>query len=273
MRDGWVPGGQARLPRVLGTDGSGYIAAVGARIQRFEVGDKVWAYSWNNPKGGFYAEYAAVPAEMVAQAPMPALDLEHAGACPVTGLTALQGIDSALRLAMDESLIIYGASGGVGTLALQLAKRRGARVLAIASGQDGVALARRLGADDAIDGHHEDVAAAAQRFAPRGVDALLALAGGDALEQCIQALHPGGRLAYPHGIEPEPEPGRHPGIDIVPYDATPGTHELDILALELASGGLAIPIAGEYRLDQAAQAHERLAAGHVLGKLVLRAAL
>jgi NADPH:quinone reductase-like Zn-dependent oxidoreductase len=174
---------------------------------------------------------------------------------------------------MDESLIILGASGGVGTLAVQLAKRRGARVLAIASGKDGVALARRLGADEAIDGHQEDLAAAAQRFAPLGVNAVLALAGGAALEQCIHALHPGGRLAYPHGIEPEPEPGRHHGIDIIAYDATPGARELEILARELASGDLDIPIAGEYTLGQAAQAHERLAAGHVLGKLVLRVAL
>lgn len=77
MRDGWSPSGRKRLPLVLGSDGAGLIAAVGSRIRRFEVGDKVYAYSWDNPKGGFYAEYVAVPAETVAPVPKP-LDLKHA---------------------------------------------------------------------------------------------------------------------------------------------------------------------------------------------------
>jgi NADPH:quinone reductase len=266
MRAGWSPDGHAQLPRVLGADGSGYIAAVGSRIRRFEVGDRVYAYSWNNPKGGFYAQYTAVPASQVAHAPL-SLDLEHAGAVAVTGLTALAGIDTALALQKDASLVIVGASGGVGTLALQLAKQRGVRVLAIASGSDGVALARRLGADEAVDGHHGDVAAACRSFAPGGVDAVLGLAGGAVLTKCLHALRPGGRLAYPRGIEPEP--GKHAGIKVIPYDARAGAHELDILTRELAAGRLDVPIAAEYTLDQAAEAHARLAAGHVLGKLVL----
>jgi NADPH:quinone reductase-like Zn-dependent oxidoreductase len=267
MRAGWSADGKTQLPRVLGADGSGYIAAVGTRVRRFDVGDKVYAYSWNNPKGGFYAQYTAVPASKVAHAPL-SLDLPHAGAVPISGLTALAGVHAVLTLTKGESLIILGATGGVGTLALQLAKLRGARVLAIASGSDGVALARRLGADEAVDGHHEDLTAACRSFAPSGVDAVLALAGGEAFTACAQALRQGGRLAYPHGVEPEPD--RQPGVDFIAFDARSGAHELDILARELAAGRVDVPIAGEYGLEQAPEAHMRLAAGHVLGKLVLR---
>jgi NADPH:quinone reductase-like Zn-dependent oxidoreductase len=91
-----------------------------------------------NPKGGFYAEYIAVAAENVAPIPKP-LDLRRAGAVPVIGLTALQGIDGALRLKRGERIIIHGASGGVGTMAVQFARLRGAKVFATASGKDGVA--------------------------------------------------------------------------------------------------------------------------------------
>lgn len=268
LRSGWSPNGHAtRLPLVLGSDGSGVIAAVGSRIRRFEVGDKVYAYSWNNPKGGFYAEYVAVDAGNVAHVPR-VLDMEHAGAIPVSGLTALKGIDEALRLQNDETVIIHGAAGGVGTLAVQLAKLRGARVLATADGQEGLALVRKLGADTAVDARHEDIAAAARRFAPEGVDAVLALAGGDGLDQCVTALRHGGRLAYPHGIEPEPK--KHRGIEVRGFDATPGAHALEHLGQTLEAAPLEVPIAAEFPLEQAARAHERLGAGHVLGKIVLR---
>jgi NADPH:quinone reductase-like Zn-dependent oxidoreductase len=125
----------------LGVDGAGTVAAIGAGVQRFKVGDRVYSYSWDNPKGGFYAEYVAVAADMVGHVPE-GLDLQQAGAIPTTGLTALQGVDDALGLKEGMSVIIHGASGAVGTLAVQFARLRGARVLATASGEDGVALVR-----------------------------------------------------------------------------------------------------------------------------------
>jgi NADPH:quinone reductase-like Zn-dependent oxidoreductase len=267
MRAGWYPDGPPRFPLVLGTDGAGTVAAVGSRIRRLQVGDLVYSYSFANPKGGFYAEYVAVLAEKVAHIPK-GLDLEHAGAIPTTGLTALQGIDDALHVKKGESVIIHGASGGVGTLAVQFAKLRGARVLGTASGEDGVALVRRLGADTAVDGHHEDVAAAARRFAPDGVDAVLALAGGDALERILDAVRRGGRLAYPNGVEPEPRKRR--GVEVLAYDAVAGVREFERLGRAVEEAKLQVPIAAAYALAEAAQAHERIEAGHVLGKIVLR---
>ena len=266
-RAGWWPGGRPRFPLVLGTDGAGRIAAVGSRVRRFEIGEPVYAYSYVNPKGGFYAEYVAVRAEKVA--PVPGrLDLLDAGAIGTTGLTALQGVDDALHVARGEAVIIHGAGGGVGSLAVQFAKRRGARVLATASGRDGLALVRRLGADAAVDGRREDIAAAARRFAPDGVDAVLALAGGKSLTRCLDALRRGGRVAYPNGIEPPPRKRR--GIRVESYDAVPGVRESQRLNRAIDAARLEVPIDRAYRLADAARAHERLAKGHVLGKIVLR---
>ena len=267
IRGGWWPQGSPRFPVILGTDGSGNVAAVGSRVRRFKVADKVYSYSWLNPKGGFYAEYVAVAAENVARMPK-RLDLRKAGAIPTTAFTALQGVDDALQIKREESVIIHGASGGVGTLAVQFAKLRGARVLATASGADGKALVRRLGADIAVDGKQEDIVATARRFAPEGIDAVLAFAGGNALEECIHTLRRGGRVAYPNGVEPGPEEQRT--ITIKTYDAVPGVREFERLNRAVDAARLKVPIAAAYPLAQAAKAHQRLAKGHVLGKVVVR---
>ena len=258
----------SRFPLVLGTDGSGTIAALGARVHDFKLGDEVYSYSWDNPKGGFYAEYVAVPARLVGHVP-PGMSLRDAGAIATTALTAIQGIDDALHIKSGDTLIIHGAAGGVGSLALQFARLRGARVLATASGEDGASFVKRLGADAVVDGRKGDIVAAARQFAPGGVDAVLAFAGGDALERCIDALKPGGRLAFPYGVSPEPKPRLELGIDSR-YNAVAGREEFERLNQAIVAAKLQVPIAAEYPLADAAKAHERLDAGHVLGKVVLQ---
>ena len=151
VRDGsWQPAGKPQFPFVLGTDGAGMVAAKGARVRRFNVGERVWAYSYANPKGGFYAEYVAVKARDAARVPKH-LDLLQAGAAPTTGLTALQGIEDQLRLRSGDTLLVYGASGAVGTLAVQFAKRCGARVIGTATGRSAMGPVRKLGADEVFD--------------------------------------------------------------------------------------------------------------------------
>jgi NADPH:quinone reductase-like Zn-dependent oxidoreductase len=156
-------GTEPKFPYVLGSDGAGTIAAVGEQIDRFKEDDRVYALALVNAKGGFYAEYVALKADKVWPVPKE-LPIEQAGAMPSDALTALQGLDDVLGLKQGESLMIFGASGGIGHLAVQLAKRMGARVLAIASGDDGVAFVRRLGADSVLDGHKGNVVAAAREF-------------------------------------------------------------------------------------------------------------
>lgn len=267
IRDGWNPGMRVHFPLVLGTDGSGTIAQVGTRVRRFKAGDRVYAYTWANPKGGFYAQYVAVHVDNIVPIPEP-LDLKRAGAVPVTGLTALQGIDDRLHVRAGERVLIHGASGGVGTLAIQFAKERGAKVLAVASGKDGVALAERLGADMAVDGRSADFVEAAFAFAPKGVDAVLVLGSGDSVPRCLETLRQGGRLAYPNGVEPVLE--KRKGLKIIAYDAKAGVSEFEKLNRAIRKAHLQVPIAAEFPLEEAAKAHRRIAQGHVLGKIVLR---
>lgn len=260
------PSERARFPVVLGSDGAGVVAAVGSGVRGFKVGDKVYAFGG---RSGFYAEYVVVLAEHVAHLPK-GIGFAEAGVLAASGLSAIQGIDDVLRMERGETLIVHGAAGGVGTLAIQFAKLRGVRVLATATSEDGLALARRLGADAVVNGRTEDIAAAAQRFAPGGVDAVLGLAGGDALERCIDALRRGGRgrVAYLYGMDPLPK--QRIGIRMILYSVTVGVREFEHLNRAVEAAKLRVPVAAEYSLADAAEAHKRLEARNVLGKIVLR---
>lgn len=261
-------GVEPTFPYVIGFDGAGTVAAVGSAVERFEVGDRVYADRHLNPKGGFYAEYAVVNADHVASVP-DNLTVEQAGAMPVDAITALLGLDDTLGLAEGESLLIFGASGGLGHLALQLAKRMGVRVFAVASGEDGVALAKRLGADATVNGRVDDGVAAARDFAPDGLDAALLTAGGEAAERALETLRDGGRVAYPRGVRPEPR--ARPGVAVKAYvgdDARP--KDFEKLNRLIESGAFEVHIARTFPLEHAAEAHRALDE-HYLGKLALTA--
>jgi NADPH2:quinone reductase len=267
MRGGWWPGKRPRGPIILGTDGAGTVVAVGARVRRFAVGDRVYAYSFGNPKGGFHAEFVALAAENVAPIPH-GLEMLAAGALPAAGLTALDGVERALRVKRGETVVVHAASGSIGSLALQFAKNRGARVLGVASGRDGVTLVQRLGADAAVDGKRGHLAEAIQEFAPEGVDAVIAFAGGDALNHIVGQVRSGGRLAYPNGVEPRPR--RRRGVEIVTYDAEGGRPRLTRLGKAIEAARPEVPIEATYPLAKAAQAHRRMAKGHTLGRVMLQ---
>ncbi len=119
-----VLGRAAEFPYVLGTDGAGTVSAVGEKVKEIKEGDRVYAAALGNPKGGFYAEYAVVKADNVSLIPG-TLKIEQAAVLPSDGLTALKGLEDVLRLQPDESVMIFGASGGIGHLAVQLAKTIG----------------------------------------------------------------------------------------------------------------------------------------------------
>jgi NADPH:quinone reductase-like Zn-dependent oxidoreductase len=267
MRDGSWAEERHRFPQVLGTDGAGIIVGLGSGVTRFTLFDRVWGYQYASPKGGFYAEYVAVNMDHAALAPKE-LDMVSAGAAAVTGLTALQGIDDHLDVRQRETVLIFGASGAVGTLAIQFAKRRGARVIGTASGDAAKTVVRELGADHTFDARSDDAMTLLERFAPEGLDAVLALAGGDALEQCIDRLRPHGRVAYPNGVEPEPR--RRAGIRTIAYDAVGAPAQWDALEHAVTEARLRVPLAAVYPLEQAAQAHARIEQGHVIGRIALR---
>jgi NADPH:quinone reductase-like Zn-dependent oxidoreductase len=267
MRKGEVPT-EHGFPLVLGTDGAGVVVDVGARVTRFKRGDRVWAYVFDNKHGGFNAEYATVLATSVGHVPRE-LDLERAGALTVLGLTALQGVDDALHIEANESIVVHGASGNVGMIAVQLARWRGARILATASGKDGVTFVRRLGIDNVIDGKRDDVADAVRDFAPEGLDAVLAFAGGDDLLVCMDALRKGGRVGYPNGVDPAPRKRKH--IRIIAYDAEASPESFAALSRAVVASRLQVPIAKAFLLEHAADAHRMVERGRPLGKVVMRA--
>jgi len=265
VRDGsWRPYGRPKFPLVLGTDGAGVVIEKGNGVRRFRVGDRVYAVDYS---GGFYAEFVATDAQNTTRVPR-RLDWLEAGAALVPGLTALQGIDDHLRIRRGETVLIYGASGSVGTLAIQFAKRLRARVLATASGSDAAALVRQLGADEVFDLRAGNATEKLRSLAPHGIDAVLALAGSPVLEKCLDLVRPRGRVAYPNGVEPEPRRSRK--VHMIAYDAEAGPRQFARLERAVTEARLRVPIAAKYPLAQAAKAHTRIERGHILGRIVLQ---
>jgi NADPH:quinone reductase-like Zn-dependent oxidoreductase len=267
IRDGEWADDDVHFPLILGTDGAGVIAERGEQVRRFDVGDQVWAYQYGNKKGGFYAEYVVVDADNVTALP-DGLTMAEAGAGLVTGLTALQGIADHLDVRAGETVMIFGASGAVGTLAVQFAaKFRRARVIAIASGAKAKALLKKLGADLVIDGRKPDAVDRIADAAPNGLDAILALAGSKVLNSSVKLVKRGGRVAYPNGVEPTPR--KRAGVRSIAYDATSSGSALAQLDRAVEATKLVVPIAAEYPLGQASKAHAREERGHVLGRIAL----
>ena len=261
-----VLGLKPKFPYVLGTDGAGTVAAVGKNVKELKEGDRVFAAELGNPKGGFYAEYAVVKADNAS--PIPGtLKMDQAAVLPSDGLTALTGLEKVLKLKPNESVMIFGASGGIGHLAVQLAKRLGARVFAVASGEDGVNFVKRLGADAAVDGRSDKVLDAARKFAPDGIDAALVTAGGDATDRALAAIRADGRVAHPNGVMPEPKAPKK--VSVEAFDGEGGRKLIDRLNQLIEAGPFEVHVHRTYPLEQAAQAQAALEEHH-LGKIALR---
>jgi len=258
------PDEDTHFPLILGSDGAGIVVAVGAGVSHLKVGDKVYGTS-----EAFYAEYVTARADHVAQIPKD-IGLTEAGVLAISGLSALQGIDDVLQLKAGDTVLIHGAAGAVGTLAVQFAKLRGARVIATATDDSGLALVKRLGADAAVNGRTGNITAAVRQWAPDGLDAILALVGGDSLERCIDALRTDGRgrIAYLYGTRPLPQPRFATRMTLYTFIA--GVPEFERLNKAVEAARLRVPIGAEYPLAAAADAHRRLDAGHLLGKIVLK---
>jgi NADPH:quinone reductase-like Zn-dependent oxidoreductase len=254
-----------RFPIVLGSDGAGTVDAAGDNVRQFKKGDRVYGIALLNPKGGFYSQYAVVKENSVSRIPGK-LNMPQAAAMAVDAVTAFAGLHTTLGLKNGESVLILGASGGIGHLAVQLARRMGVRVLAVASGDDGVALVRGLGADKVVDGKKDDIAAAAREFAPQGLDAALLTAGGEVAEKALSTLRQGGRAAWPNGVQPIPR--ERPGIKLQSFNgeyASPPFEEVNRL---IEAGPFEVHVARTFSLDQAADA-QRALEDHYLGKLAL----
>lgn len=254
------------FPYILGRDGAGIIVATGDQVDHLKEGDRVYTFGPPDPEANLYAEYATAKAKNVA--PMPdGLSLEEAGALPTDAVTAFCGLDRVLDLQSGETILIVGASGGLGHFAIQLAKRMGANVFAIASGQDGVEFVQKLGANAAVDGKNREIAEATHNFIPDGFDAALVTIGGEIANQVLTAMRDGGRVAYPNGVNPIPEVPT--GVELQAFNGEASPEIFAKLNRLIDSGPFTVHIDRMFPLDQAADAHRALDE-HYLGRIALK---
>jgi NADPH:quinone reductase len=258
------------LPAILGYDAAGVVEALGAGVTDFKAGDEVFFTPelFGNPHGT-HAEYTVVPAAIVAHKPK-RLSFEEAAAIPLAGGSAYEAVVRRLQIAAGETILIHGGAGGVGSFAVQIARRAGARIIATA-GAANQALLRELGADVAVDYQKEDVSAVALReTGGKGVDAVFDSVGGELIARSLTATRPFGRLAT---ILPPKGDLTHLYIRNQTLHGVFLTRErprLEALAALVDRGDVKPVIDQVLPLAEVGRAHVRLESGHGHGKVVLR---
>jgi NADPH:quinone reductase len=250
------------LPIVLGRDYGGTVEAVGTGVTGFEVGDPVFGVFMKMTLGAFgtFSELVAAPAMFAAKIPN-GLAVECAAALALAGATALTAID-AIDPKPGDTVLISGATGGVGSFAVQLAGERGATVIATARPQD-ADYATNLGADETVD-YAGDLSAAVRAKHPDGMDAIVHAAGDGA--QLASLLKPRGRIASTLGLTAEQVDGT--AVQVITVMGMPTTDILDRLAAAVVKGDLIVPIDRTYELQDAGQALQDFTAGKH-GKLAI----
>lgn len=256
-----------RFPLVLGKDFAGTIEALGEGVENFAVGDAVFGVVMKPFLGtGSLAEYVTVPAGYGVAAIPEGLEMRDAGALGLAGTAARDSVDAA-AVTPGETVLISGATGGVGALAVQIAAARGAKVIATARpGKEADFVFALTDAEVHLVDFTGDLADQVGAVAPGGVDAVLHLAGDGA--QLAGLLRPGGRIASTLGFGPDAVDGRDVTACSVMADANPQT--LAALAADAASGALRVPVTATYPLEQAPDAFAAFGIG-ALGKLAVTA--
>ena len=255
--------------KLIGGDLSGTIEVVGKDVKDFQPGDEVFGTS-----GGSWAEYA--PAREVRLAPKPAnVSFEEAAAVPIAAITALQALRDHGHVQPGQKVLINGASGGVGTFAVQLAKSLGAEVTGVCSTRN-VELARSLGADHVVDYTQEDFTKLSDRY-----DLILDIAGSRSFSECRRVLTPeakvmlvGGRMTY-RGSGPLPHlagmllASKGRSQTVKSYVAKITKEDLVYLGGLLEAGKVKAVIDKRYALSETSEALAYLGEGHARGKIVI----
>jgi len=272
------------LPAILGCDGAGIVSETGEGVTRFQPGDAVWfCHGGLGGAPGNYAEYTVLD-ESEAEAKPAVLAFEEAAALPLVLITAWEALFDRAGLVEGQTVLIHGGAGGVGHVAIQLAKSAGARVATTVSTPGKADFARQLGADKTILYTEEDVNAVVMEWTSgRGVDLVLDTVGGDTFRGCLDLaclygqvvtlLEPGNDISW--GTARNKNLGIHFTLMLTPMLQGPSDarkHQGDILnrcAALISDGKLKPSIARTLPLAQAAAAHALIEAGHVQGKIVL----
>lgn len=255
-------------PVIPGCDASGVIDVVGPGFTRFVPGDEVfYMVDFLQNASGTYAEYQVVDAVLIARKPQGLTHVE-AAALPLAGGTAYETIIRRLALTRGEWVLLYGAAGGVGSLALQMAVAQGAQVIAVARAQHHALLAA-LGAGACLDYTTQDVLVEAQRIAGRKLDAVADFVGGETLAQSFAVMRPYGRAASSVGVRGDLDRLLDLNLTLHGILVRPEQRRLEALDRLVTSGDLR-PIIGQVLpLQEATQAHRRLESSHGSGKIVL----
>jgi NADPH:quinone reductase-like Zn-dependent oxidoreductase len=253
------------LPFVLGSDIAGVVEAVGEEVSQIQPGDPVYAMIPAS-QGGGYAQYAVVAAAHVARAPH-GISFAQAAGTPLVALTALQALRDKAQLRAGQRLLVYGASGGVGSFAVQIGKAMGAQVTAAASGRN-QELVASLGADEVLDYTRDNLAAARDRYDVI-FDAVNALSFG----KTRPALRPGGVMVsvnpFIETLSPAWLAPLRGGRRLRSLFVQPSGDDLEQLARWIAAGQVRPLLDQTYPLAEAAAAHTYSASGRARGKLVL----
>ncbi|GAA4637101.1 NADP-dependent oxidoreductase [Actinoallomurus vinaceus] len=271
------------FPHVPGSDFAGTVVALGDGVSRFTVGDEVFGLGLpraavamatisSDPPSlttGTMAEYAVFDADTPALAPRPAeLAVEHAASLPMAALTALPVMRMG-RFQPDETVLVIGATGGVGSTVVPLLAAAKAHVIATAAATDQPYI-RSLGATEVIDHHADDVVGETLRRHPGGIAAVVNLAvPGDRLVAFGEAVRPGGRIV--NVAFPKPDPAAFGRDDLTVETAFMTAHGGDLtrIAAHAIDGSLPAAIGRRYRLEDGARAYRELIAEHTRGKLIV----
>jgi len=254
----------SKFPVIPGWDLAGVIEERGYSARRFNEGDEIYAYA-RRPviQQGTFAEYVVIPESYIALKPE-SLSMEKSGGVPLTGLTAYQSLFEAGDLKKGETILILGASGGVGSIAIQLAKWKGATVIGVA-GSSNQEFMKELGADYVIDYSAGDVGESVNKVAPNGVDFIFHCSRGNTLDQTKNQLKKGGRLISITNRKPKVSDD----IKFQYVFVEPNSAQLNHLSEIADSGNLKIHISKTYILDEAKDALKEIETLHSRGKTVI----
>ena len=250
-----------KLPLIPGMDAAGVIEKAGSKITALKGGDPVYAFFTLREEGG-YAEFALAKEGEVARKPS-SITYEEAAAVPAAGSTAWQALVDAAKLGAGQTVLIHGGSGGVGHFAIQIAKARGARVIATASTANQEFL-KKLGVDQAIDytaTKFEDVV--------KDVDVVLDAVGGDTLRRSYSVVKKGGIIVTIAG-EPDQAALDAHGIRGVSISAAPKSETFAELTRLIEDGKVKPVVTQVFPRAEVAKAQEQIATRHTRGKIILR---
>lgn len=257
-----------RLPLILGWDMAGVIVERGHSARKFNIKEEVYACC-RLPviHQGTYAEFIAIPESYLSRRPK-TLSFEESASVPLAALTAYQSLYVVGQIKKGETIFILGASGGVGSYAVQLSKLLGANVIGLASPNNHAYL-KELGADGMIDYTRGDFRDTLRDLFPGGVDLVYACAGGDTLKKGYDCVRKNGRLItiVERGDE---QLAKEKEIQLDYVFIEPNTKQLDHLCTLIESNQLRVPLTATYPLEAVQKAHEQIETAHTRGKIVLK---